>query len=60
MTLPNTDDLLLFGSLLGVAVGALLIASATTGNALLSIGVGLIVFSVPTALITFMASGETK
>lgn len=60
MTLPDTDDLLLFGCLALAAVGAALITASFTQDALAAVGVALIVFGIPSALITFMASGETK
>ena len=60
MTLPDTDDLLLFGSLALAAIGAALITGTFTGDVLAAIGVALLLFGIPSALITFMASGETK
>lgn len=60
MTLPDTDDLLLFGSLALAAIGAALITATTTGDVLAALGVALLLFGIPSALITFMASGETK
>ena len=60
MNLPkiDTDDLLLFGSLGLAAGGAALIAWATTDEIGLALGVLLLVFGVPAALVTFMAAGE--
>lgn len=61
MTVPDTDDLMLFGSLALTAIGAALIVVAVTSQLLLALGVALIVFGVPAAAVTFMAAaGETK
>ena len=60
MTLPDTEDLLLFGSLALAALGAALIVGTTTDDLLLAFGVAFVVFGIPSALITLMASGETK
>lgn len=60
MKLPDTDDLLVFGSLALAAIGAALITGTTTGDVLAALGVALVLFGIPSALITFMASGETK
>ncbi len=60
MTLPDPDDLLLFGSLALAAIGAAFITASTTGDVLAALGVALLLFGIPSALITFMASGETK
>lgn len=54
----DTDDLLLFGSLALAAVGAALVTATTTGDALAAAGVALIVFGIPSVLITFMAASE--
>ena len=60
--MPNidADDLLLFGSLALAALGAALITGTTTGDVLAAVGVALLLFGIPSALITFMASGETE
>ena len=60
--MPNidADDLLLFGSLALAAIGAALITGTTTGDVLAAVGVALLVFGIPSALITFMASGESE
>jgi hypothetical protein len=55
-----TDDLMLFGNLALFAIGAAAIAGAATGNWLLAIGVALFAFGILSALITFMAAGETE
>jgi hypothetical protein len=57
----DADDLVLFGSVALFAIGAAFVTAASSGNGLLSFGVALIVFGVPTAFIAFMAAGqETK
>ena len=60
--MPNidADDLLLFGSLALAALGAALITGTTTGDVLAAVGVALLLFGIPSALITFMASGESE
>ena len=60
--MPNidTDDLLLFGSLALAAVGAAFITGTFTGDVLAAVGVAFLLFGIPSALITFMASGEQK
>jgi hypothetical protein len=60
MKLPKiaADDALLFGSLFLLAVGSAVAIVATTDNALLAIGVGLMAFGLPSALLSFMAAGE--
>ena len=64
MRIPNidTDDLVLFGSLALAALGAALLAWTSTDDALLALGVLLIVFGLPAVLLTFMAAAveETK
>ena len=60
MTLPDTEDLLLFGSLGLTAIGAALIVATTTGDITAAIGVALVVFGVPSVLITLLAAGEDK
>jgi hypothetical protein len=55
-----TDDLVLFGSLGLLAIGCAAVAGATTGNWLLGIGVALMVFGLLSALVSFMAAGETE
>ena len=60
MTLPNTDDLLLFGSLALAAIGAALVTLTTTDDGILALGVAFVVFGVPTALITLLAAGDTQ
>ena len=57
---PDTEDLILFGSFAAVAIGALLVVAASAGNGFLAIGVGLIVFGVPSAIVTFLAAGEPE
>lgn len=56
----DTDDLLLFGSLALAAIGAAFVTATTTNDVLAAVGVALLVFGIPSTLITFMASGETK
>ena len=60
--MPNidADDLLLFGSLALASLGAALITGTTTGDVLAAVGVALLLFGIPSALITFMASGESE
>lgn len=58
MTIPNTDDILLFGSLALAAIGAALVTATTTNDFLAAAGVALLVFGIPSALITFMAASE--
>lgn len=60
MTFPkiDPDDLVLFGSLATFAIGAALVAIATSGNPLLALGLALIVFGLPATLITFLAASE--
>ena len=62
MTLPKiaAEDALLFGSLALVAVGSAFVTFTTTQDALLAFGVALVVFGVPSTLITLLAAGETK
>lgn len=64
MTFPKiaADDLVLFGSLALAAIGAALITLSTTDDVGASLGVALLVFGLPAALIAFMASAveETK
>ncbi len=58
MTIPNTDDILLFGSIGLAAIGAAFVTATLTGDILAAVGVALIVFGIPSALITFMAASE--
>jgi hypothetical protein len=60
MTLPDTDDLLLFGSLAMVAIGVLLVVASLSGHLALAVGAGLITFGLPSFLVTFMAAGEPE
>lgn len=62
MTFPkiDSDDLVLFGSLGAFALGAALVTIATSSNPVLSLGVALIVFGLPAALITFMAASAEE
>lgn len=61
MKLPDTDDLILFGSLALAALGVGLVAGVLTGELWLSIGLPLLFFGILSALIAFMAAaGETK
>ena len=60
MTLPDTDDLLLFGSLALAAVGVTLVVFASTGDAVAALGAALLVFGVSAFLVTFMAAGEAE
>ena len=62
MTLPkiDADDAILFGSLALVSVGVALIGYATTNDGLIALGLSLIVFGLPAAIITILAAGETK
>lgn len=56
-----TDDALLFGSLAMVAIGTLLVIVALTANVALAVGSALIVFGVPSFVVTFLAAaGEPK
>lgn len=52
------DDLVLFGSLALAAIGAAFVTATTTGDVLAAAGVALLVFGIPSALITFMAASE--
>jgi hypothetical protein len=52
------DDLVLFGSLALAAVGGAFITAGTTSDSILALGVALIVFGIPSALIAFMAASE--
>ena len=54
----DTDDLLLFGSLALAAIGAAFITATTTDDLLAAFGVALVVFGVPSTLITLMAAAE--
>lgn len=58
MTLPEADDLLLFGSIALAAIGAALVTFGTTEHPVLALGVALLVFGVPSALIAFMAAAQ--
>lgn len=60
MKLPkiDPDDLVLFGSLALAALGIALIVGTTTGDVLAAAGAALLVFGIPSALVTFMAAGE--
>lgn len=60
MTLPDTEDLILFGSLGLLALGAALVTVASTHDGLLAVGVACVVFAVPSFLVTFMAAGEPE
>lgn len=61
MRLPDSDDIVLFGSLALAAIGAALVTAGTTSDGVLAFGVALLVFGVPATLIAFMAaSQETK
>lgn len=61
MKLPDNDDLLLFGSLALAAIGAGIITLTTTDDFGAALGVVLLVFGLPSALIAFMAAAqETK
>lgn len=60
MTLPDTDDLLLFGSIAAVALGALLVTLSLADDPIAAAGVALVVFGLPTAVITLLAAGETE
>ena len=61
MRLPDSDDLVLFGSLAIAALGAAFVTATTTRDVLAAVGVALVVFGIPSALIAFMAaSQETK
>lgn len=61
MKLPkiDTDDLVLFGSLLIFAVGAGLVVISRTGDGVLAFGAACIVFGLPSAVIAFLAAAET-
>jgi len=54
----DTDDLVLFGSLALAALGAALLTATTTRDLTAAAGVALIVFGIPSVLITFMAASE--
>ena len=60
MTFPKIepDDIVLFGSLALFAIGAAFITAATIGDGLAAVGVALLVFGGPAALIAFMAAAE--
>lgn len=60
MKLPkiDIDDLMLFGSLALVAVGAALVTAETTGSLLLAFGVLCVAFGLPTAVVAFLAAAE--
>ena len=55
-----TDDLVLFGSLAVLSIGAALVTASSTGQGWLAFGVALVVFGLPAFLITFMAAGESE
>lgn len=54
----NPDDALLFGSLILLALGAVLTVASTTGQPWLALGCGLIVFGLPSVLIALYAAAE--
>lgn len=54
----DTDDLLLFGSLALAALGAALVVFTTTDDLLAAVGVGFVVFGIPSTLITLLAAGD--
>lgn len=56
MTLPDTDDLLLFGSLALVAIGTSLVTFTTTQDPVAAIGVLFVVFGLPSAVISLLAA----
>lgn len=60
MKIPKiaADDLMLFGSLFLAALGAALVVCSRTGDLTLGLGMALIVFGLPAAVITFMAASE--
>lgn len=62
MTFPkiDPDDLVLFGSLAIAAIGIGFVVFATTEDALAALGAVLLVFGIPSALVTFMAASETE
>jgi hypothetical protein len=54
------DDALLFGSVLAVALGAAAVSYSLTDHALLSLGLALIVFGVPSAALAFLAAAVDR
>lgn len=62
MKLPkiDSDDLVLFGSLALLSVGAAFVTASSTGNGWLAFGIGLIVLGLPSALLGFLASEQPK
>ena len=60
MTFPkiDPDDIMLFGSLALFAIGAAFITAATVNDGLAAVGVGLLVFGLPAALVAFLAAAE--
>lgn len=60
MKLPkiDTDDALLFGSLAAFALGVTIVAASLTEHLGLAVGLGMIVFGAPSAVIAFLAAAE--
>lgn len=54
----DSDDILLFGSLAGFALGVAMVVGAMTGDALLAVGMALVGFSFPACAVVFMAASE--
>jgi hypothetical protein len=50
------DDALLFGSLAALALGCGAVVAATAQNALLALGVVLVAFGLPSAVVAFLAA----
>lgn len=60
MTKPDTEDLILFGSVALAALGVALIAFSLTSQPALAVGLAFIVFGIPSALIILMAAGDNS
>lgn len=59
MTRPDTDDLILFGSIGLASIGVALTAFSVTTQPFLAVGLALIVFGAAAAVLALMAAGET-
>lgn len=58
MTLPDTDDIFLFGSLGAFALGLGFVVAAMSGDALMALGTVLVGFGLPSTTVVFMAAAE--
>lgn len=56
----ETDDALLFGSIGLAALGTALTAFSLTSNPILAVGLALIVFGAPTAVLVLLAAGDNS